>query len=186
MKKLILISVLVLIVLIAGCAETPQDPFQKTFGGVVLHFRANLNEAKNVPVYPNETVLKSVLLNKNVEGIGIAYVPNDTENSYYLAASYELAYKLTIINRYYFNETKAIDSVPVNSSLEAFSMASFQRPIIMLMGPPQTDQTAVNVAGYLITVQGSSFEESELNRTYNELDLATDKLLLVLIKELSI
>lgn len=186
MKKMFLISTLVLIVLIAGCAETPQDPFQRTFGGVDLHFRANLNEAENVPVYPNETALRSVLLNKNVEEIGIAYIPNDTENSYYLAASYELAYKLTIINRYYFNETKTIDSIPVNSSLEALSMASFQKPIIMLMGPPETNQTLVNVVGYLITVQGNSFEESELNRTYNELDLATDKLLLVLMNEISI
>lgn len=185
MKKSILMVGLILIILIAGCIET-QDPFQKTFGGVDLHFRANLVEAEKVPVYPNETVLRGILLNKNVEEIGIAYISNETENSYYLVASYELAYKLTIINKYYFNRTKSIDSIPVNSSLEALSMASFQKPIIMLVGPSETNQTLVNVVSYLITVQGKSFEEDKLNRTYNDLDLATDKLLLVLMKEVNI
>jgi len=182
MKKII--SLMILIILISCCIGEPSNPFQREFAGVKLNFRANLDEAEKVPVYPNETVLRNVLLNNYVEEIGIAYIPNETENSFYLASSYELAYKLTIINKYYFNKVKPIDSIPVNSSLEALFMSSIQKPIIMLVGPPKTNSTLVNVVGYFITVQGESFEEN--NRTYNDLDLATDKLLLVLMKEVSI
>ena len=178
MKKII--SLIILVILASGCVEESSNPFQKEFAGVKLNFRANLDEAKKVPVYPNETSLRDIILNYDVEEIGIAYVPNETQNSFYLAASYELAYKLTIINRYYFNMTKHIDSIPVNSSMEALPMASSQKPVIMLLGPDQTNSTLVNATGYFITIEGKTFEE--INRTYNDLDLATDKLLLVLMK----
>jgi len=177
MKKIILLTLL--IIFVSGCIET-YNPYQKEFAGVKLDFRANLDEAKNVPVYPNGIALRNVILNENVERIGLAYVPNDTVNSFYLAASFELAYKLTIINNYYFNRTKLIDSIPVNSSSEAFSLASVQNPIIMLLGPSETNSTLVNVSGSFIEVHGKSFEE--VNRTYTDLDLATDKLLLVLME----
>lgn len=170
---------MILVIFISGCIET-YNPFQKEFAGVKLNFRANLDEARNVPVYPNEIALRGVILNENVEEICLAYIPNDTINSFYLAASYELAYKLTIINKYYFNRTKLIDSIPVNSSSEALSMASIQKPMIMLLGPSETNLTIVNVSESFIEVHGKSFEE--VNRTYNDLDLATDKLLLVLME----
>lgn len=177
MKKIILLTLLV--IFISGCVE-PYNPFQREFAGIKLNFRANLDEARNVPVYSNETSLRDVILNENVEEIGLAYIPNDTVNSFYLAASYELAYKLTVINKYYFNKTKPIDSIPVNSSSEALFMASVQKPIIMLLGPSETNSTLVNVSESFIEVQGKSFDET--NRTYNDLDLATDKLLLVLME----
>jgi hypothetical protein len=182
MKKIIF--ALALTIMIAGCVQETYDPTVMDFAGMTIHFRANLDEARHVQVYPNETSLKYTLLNNEVEGIGIAYIPSATENSFFLAASVELAYKLTVVNKYYFNITKSIESIPVNSSLEALSMASSRRPVIMLMGPSQTNQTIVNAAGSFITVQGNSFDES--NRTYNDLDLATDKLLLVLMKRINI
>jgi len=183
MKKLILMTIL--IVLIAGC--TSSDPYHKSFAGLNLEFRANLDEAENVTVYPNETILKNILLSDDVKEIGIAYIPNDTENSFYYADSYELAYKLTIINRYYFNKTKIIDSLPLNFSSNAFDKASSQRPVILLLGQSQTNITSIEVypTSYVIILKGKSFQEAELNRTYTDLDLATDKLLLVLMKESS-
>jgi hypothetical protein len=177
MKKIILLMLLV--ILISGCVES-YNPFQREFAGIKLNFRANLDEARNTPVYPNETSLRNVLLNENVEEIGLAYIPNDTVNSFYLAASYELAYKLTVINKYYFSMVKPINSIPVNSSSEVLSMASSQKPIIILLGPSETSSTLVNVSESFIEVHGKSFEE--VNRTYNDLDLATDKLLLVLME----
>jgi len=178
MKKIILI--IILIILLSGCVENSYDAYSKEFAGINLRFRANLDEARKVPVYPNETTLAAVLLNNDVEEIGIAYVPDDSQNSYYLADSYELAYKLTIINKYYFNKTKPLSSIPLNSSLEALTIATKQKPVIMLMGPSQTNSTLINVVGYFITVQGKSFEE--INTNYTDLDLATDKLLLVLME----
>lgn len=198
MKNSILLAIIVLAVLgllfreqIIGIFTTSTPPveeltpFQKKFAGLTLNFRANLDEAEKVPVYPNETVLRDVILNNNVEEIGIAFIPNETENAYYLAASYDLAYKITVVNKYYFNTVKSIDSIPVNSSLEALFLATSKRPIIMLVGPSKTDSTIVNVAGYFITAQGKSFEE-ESEKSYNDLDLAVGKILLVLMKEISI
>jgi hypothetical protein len=180
MKKIILI--IFLIILISGCVET-YNPFQKEFAGIKLNFRANLDEAKTVPVYPNEMSLRNVILNESVEEISIAYIPHGNEsieNSFYFADSFELAYKLTIINKYYFGVVKPINSVPVNSILEAYSLSSSSKPVIMLIGPPHSNSTMVNVTNYFIEVQGKSFEE--VNRTYTDLDLATDKLLLVLME----
>lgn len=198
MKNSILLAIIVLTVLgilfreqITGMFTTltpPVEkltPFQKEFAGLTLNFRANLNEAEKVPVYPNETVLRDVILNNNVEEIGIAFIPNETENAYYLAASYDLAYKITVVNKYYFNTVKSINSIPVNSSLEALFLATSKRPIIMLVGPSKTNSTLVNVAGYFITAQGKSFEE-ESEKSYNDLDLAVGKIILVLMKEISI
>jgi len=198
MKNSILFAIIVLTVLgilfreqIIEIFTTSTPPveeltlFQKKFAGLTLNFRANLNEAEKVPVYPNETVLRDVILNNNVEEIGIAFIPNETENAYYLAASYDLAYKITVVNKYYFNTVKSIESIPVNSSLEALFLATSKRPIIMLVGPSKTDSTIVNVAGYFITAQGKSFEE-ESEKSYNDLDLAVGKILLVLMKEISI
>lgn len=198
MKNLILLAIIVLTVLgilfieqITGMftSLTPPveklSPFQKEFAGLTLNFRANLNEAEKINVYPNETVLRDVILNNNVEEIGIAFIPDEFENSYYLAASYDLAYKITVVNKYYFNIAKPIDSIPVNSSLEALSLATSKKPIIMLVGPSKTDSTLVNVVGYFITAQGKSFEK-ESEKSYNDLDLAVGKILLVLMKQTSI
>jgi hypothetical protein len=182
MKKLILM--LILIIFIAGCTETPRDPYQKEFAGLKINFRANLDEAEKIPVYPNETILRTILLNNKVEEIDVVYIPNVTENSFYLASSFELAYKLTVINKYYFNITKPINSIPVNSSLEAMLMSSESKPVIMLTSPYYVNETMVNVVGHFITAQGKSFEETD--RKYNDLDLAVDKLLLVLMKEVNI
>jgi len=181
MKKLILL--LAVVMLLSGCLESPNTPFQKDFAGMKLEFRANLDDAASTTVYPNEAALRDLILNDNVKEIGVAYIENETENSFYLAASYELAYKLTIINRYYFNKTKNIDSMNLNSTSEAFDKASEYRPIILLLGPQQTNITSVEVypSGYVIMAKGKTFSED--NRTWNDLDLSVDKILLVLMEE---
>ncbi|MEM5778284.1 MAG: hypothetical protein QXD43_00395 [Candidatus Aenigmatarchaeota archaeon] len=179
MKKIVFLTIL--IVLTAGCIEKPLTSYQKKFAGLTLNFRANLTEAEKVLVEPDENALRNVLLNYNAEEFGIAYIPNETENAYYLAASYELAYKLTIINKYYFNRVKFIDSIPVNNITEAFLIAKEEKPIILLLGESQTNLTAVKVfpTGYVVIAYGGNF--SEIDRKYNDLDLAVDKILLVLM-----
>ena len=187
MKKSILLVILALIVLGAFfiflvISTENLSSFQIKFAGVILNFRANLTEAENISVYPDEKTLRDIILNDNVKEIGVAYIPNETENSYYLAASYELAYKLTIINRHYFNKVKTIDSIPLNSSSDAFDMASEIKPIILLLGPTKANITSVEIypQGYVIMAKGESFQE--VNRNYTDLDLAVDKILLVLMK----
>lgn len=185
-----------LIILIAGCVDRS---FEKEFAGQTLHFRANLNEAKEISVYPNETALKDTLYNPYTRNIIIA-MPNNTDKpAFYLAAAYELAYKIVIVYKYYEGDAIVLQSSGNNKNCLRFNatgrslcietlvsddlnLAGFDvQPVILMLGPPYANQTAVTVKDYLITVEGKSFDET--NRQYTDLDLAVDKLLLVLMNQ---
>ena len=197
MKKLILISLIFLIIIFSACV---QDPYKRDFAGVTLRFRANLNEADKVPVYPNETALGRLLMNSEIKRIVISYIPNDSENPYYLAASYEIAYKLTIIYKYYYGDTRVIDTGNENETCLLFIetnrtmciqplaidskdelITTDVQPAFLLLGPSQTNETSVRVEENLIIASGKNFEEED--RTYTDLDLAVDKILLILMGE---
>jgi hypothetical protein len=172
--------------------------YEKYYAGDVRHFRANLNEAEKIPVYPNEETIKNVLLNPEVFKIYIAFFPDETENSYYFASSFEVTNKLAIIFRHILGEDvqtfKDVDessclvfypdkqircfkSFPINSTDEL--IPSFVEPVILLLGPSHANKTAVTVYNFMIILEGKSFEE--VDRTYTDLDLAVDKMLLVLM-----
>lgn len=176
-------------------------PFSKEFAGQTLKFRGNLLEADKVPVYPNETAIKDVLLGPNIRRINIAYVANDSENAFYLVSSFEFAFKTVIVYKYYFqgagdvivnqtedpketclhfteaNRTLCIQSVALNNKNGIIT--NDYEATVLLLGPSQTNETSINVQGNLITASGKSFEEN--GRTYTDLDLAVDKILLVLM-----
>ncbi|MFQ6020584.1 MAG: hypothetical protein ACE5J4_01010 [Candidatus Aenigmatarchaeota archaeon] len=182
MKKLL---TMLLVVVISGCIASTTNyvminPYTVKFANVTLHFRSNLNEAKKIPVYPNEQALKDVLLDQYVRKIGIAYISNESENPFYYVTSYELAYKLTIINKYYFRKAKPVSSYSINNTEEPYNVSVRHIPIILLLGPSHANQTAITVKDYVITVEGLSFEE--IDRKYTDLDLAADKLLLTLME----
>ena len=173
-------------------------PYERYYAGDVRHFRGNLIEAAKVPVYPNELSLVNVLLGSDAFKIQIAFFPNDTENSYYFASSFEITNKISIIFRSIIDTdvstfqssdgssclsfssgayVRCFKSVPINSTDEI--SPNVQEPVILLLGPSRANKTAVTVDNYLITVEGKSFQET--NRTYTDLDLAVDKLILVLM-----
>ncbi len=178
MKKLAVAIMIASIVLVSGCVRT-QSPYEREFAGNTIHFRANLDDAANVSVLPNDAYLIEALLSPSVQRIGVAFVPNETENGFYAADSFELAYKLVVAQKAYYNRTILVDSIPVNSTSEAFKMSSAEYPVIMLLGPSQTNVTGVFVQGSFITVEGASLDETD--RDYTDLDLATDKLLMVIM-----
>lgn len=165
------------VILISACLSS-YDPYTREYAGQEIHFRADLSEAEKIPVYPDEETLRDVLLSRDVIRVFVAYFPNETENVYYLADSFELAYKLTIIYKHKFNHVNRIESLPINSTDEL--VPTYVEPIILLLGPTQANQTAVTVENNLIIVEGESLEETD--RIYTDLDLATDKLLLVLME----
>ncbi len=179
MKKIMFIAIIFSIILISGCIST--NNYQRDYAGVELHFRGDLSKAQDIDVYPGEDALKNVLLNNDIEKIKIAFISNETENAYYLADTYELGYKLTIIYRYKFNETKKMESVSLNTTEEAYTLYNETEPVILLLGPSQANETSIRVNENLIILQGQSFDKTD--RTYTDLDLSTDKLLLVLMGE---
>lgn len=175
-KHLFIIGIIFTIILISGCAQ--KNPYQAEFAGQTLNFRADLSEAAKTKVYPNEQALQNVLSNPNIEKIKIAFIPQQEENGVYGVVSYELAYKLTIINKHYYQQVLPIESLAVNSTNDL--MVTEGEPVILLLGPKTgAKQTAVSVFGSMIILEGKDFSEEQ--RSYTDLDLAADKLLLVLM-----
>ncbi len=174
MKKF---AILILIVFVSACIS---NPYQRTYKGVTFNFRANLNEAEKVMVYPNEQAVKDLLLSRYVNKIVITYIDNPEENGFYAVDGFEFSYKMTIINRALFGEPKNIEAYNVSSIEEARNISDNLVPVVMFLGPSLANKTAVTVDGSVIFVEG---KELYNDRSYTDLDLATDKLILVLIGE---
>lgn len=201
-KSLIIFIIFVLIVFVIifqlNNSGSFKDSYSLFYEGDVRHFRANLFEANKTPVYPNENSVKDVLLNPDVYKISIAYFPSETENGYYLASSFEITNKLGLVYRHYYTGqvetfkeedgsscllfpeeriTKCFKSLPINSTDEL--VPTTVEPVILLLGSYHANKTAITVKNNLIILEGKDF--SETNRNYNDLDLVTDKMLLVLM-----
>jgi len=199
---------MLIVILTLGClAPRERTPYEKYYAGDIRHFRANLKEAEKILVYPDELTLKNIFLDPEVKKIYISFIPNETENSFYFASTFEITNKLTIIFRYNFQGENYIDiystedgstclvfysreigdvlmekcfkSLPLNSTSDAFQIAKRTEPVILLLGPSQTNSTMVSIRDYVITAEGRDF--SEVDRTYTDLDLSVDKILLVLM-----
>jgi hypothetical protein len=205
-KILAIAAIIVFVIILSIILSNPEfhlTPYQKYYAGAVRNFRADLNEAEKVPVYPSEDTLRNILFNPEVYKISIAFIPNESENSFYLADSFEITNKMIIIYRHYMGDevqtfededgssclifypnrqVRCFKSLPVNSTDELNSTPT--EPVILLLGPSYASQTAVSIYDFLITVEGKSFQE--VNRTYTDLDLAVDKMLLVLMETSSI
>jgi len=175
-----------------------KDPYTLFYEGDDRHFRANLYEANKTPVYPNESAIENVLLNPDIYKIYIAYIPNDNENSYYLASSFELTIKLSLVYRHYlpvnvstfkdpdnsscllfqeYERAICFLSFPINSTSELAPTST--EPVILLLGPSQANKTAVNVSNNIITIEGK--DVTQVDRNYNDLDMAVDKVLLYMM-----
>ena len=201
-KKIVVIAIiLVFVIILSIILSNPEfhlTPYQIYYSDGVRNFRADLNEARKVPVYPSEDTLRNILFNPEVYKIDIAYFPNDTENSYYLASGFEITIKLGIIYKNFLgNETQTFEEddgstclifpnrnvrcfrpVAINSTDEL--NPSPTEPVILMLGPSHANQTAVSIYNFTITLEGKSFQE--VNRTYTDLDLAADKMLLSLME----
>jgi len=175
MKMLVILT---LVIFVAACIS---NPYQRSYHGVTFNFRANLNEAEKVAVYPSEQAVKDLLLSRYVNKIVLAYIDNPDENGFYAVAGFEFSYKMTIINRALFANPKDIEIYNVSSIEEARNMSDKIVPVVMFLGPSLANKTAVTVDDSIIFVEGKELYTEE--NTYTDLDLATDKLILVLMGE---
>ncbi|MEM7820626.1 MAG: hypothetical protein QW751_00270 [Candidatus Aenigmatarchaeota archaeon] len=176
-KTYILIILVLILLIFSGCIHK-QASNQRLFGGKLITFRADLDEAAKVPVYPNETVLLATLRDPQVNWVYLAYIPNETENGFYAVTGYELAYKLTAAYKAMLGRVPAIRDMPLN---ETPQQPARDELIIWMRGPGAgANQTAVSVDRGIIIVEGPDF--SEVNRTWTDLDLAADRLLMVMME----
>jgi hypothetical protein len=197
-----LVAAAAIILFILWSSNVFLTSYERYYAGDVRHFRGNLDEAAKVPVYPDETSLVNVLLNPEVYRIKIAFIPNDTENSFYFASSFEITNKMSIIFRsilgvnvttfktedgssclmFHPDEyVRCFISVPINSTDELTENS--MEPVILLLGPSNANSTAIYVDNNTVILEGKSFEE--VDRTYTDLDLTVDKMLIVLMDRTS-
>jgi len=177
MRTKTIVALLVLAVLVSACVAQP-DPYKMNVGGQKMTTRANLEEAAKVPVYPDASTLKSVLLTPDVGVIKIAYIPANESNGFYTVAGFEISYKMTIIQKAVFGDYPNIEGLVLNSTDEAYKLASVRSPVILMRAG--AERTAVTVDGNVVIVEGKDMTEE--GRAYTDLDLAADKLLLSLLE----
>ena len=176
-EKASMMLAVMLVIAAAGCLgqDTTPGPKQMKYANNTLNFRAPLTLAAQVPVVPSEDTLKMLL--SEPQPIAVAYVPNDSLNGFYAAASFELGYKLTIYYKAAFGESAEIVSLPVSGSDEV-SAAAANQTVIFLVG--NADRTSVLVHANVIEVDGKDMTEN--GRDYTDLDLAVDKFLITVLK----
>jgi hypothetical protein len=169
----------------ACIGQAKANPYQLTFGGAKLTFRANLEEAAKTPV-SNENEVRAILLNPSIRGVQLAFIPNQsaaprggTITGFYLVDGYELAYKLTAIYGTYFGGDVLLSTLSVNSTGEVLTAANSTMPVIMMqIGEGPTKVTA-DPDNHVVYVSGADMSQN--GRDYTDLDLAVDKLLLILM-----
>lgn len=142
------------------------------YDGIVLNFRADLKEARNIAVYPSEQVLYDALVNPSVENITIAVKPAGEENPIYSVQTFELVTKLEIayltlgLNPNFDREPLIIESYE-NLTGEP------QNPVIALVHPIYSNETEIRIENDVVFVKA---------KDYKDFDLAIAKLLMVALR----
>ena len=146
------------------------------YNGLILNFRSDLKEANKIPVYPGETQLYLDTMHPLVKNVTIAFKETE-ENGYYAAEAFEITYKMTLA---YYNlfgsvisNTTRVPGFDVQTVDQyAHLPGKIQNPIIAIVHPDYANETAVRNEGHVTYISG---------KTYEELDLAVTKFLMVVL-----
>jgi len=142
--------------------------------GEIIAFRGDLNKAVNVPVYPSEQAVWNQILTIGngsiVKNITIAFKDaGESENPYYIIQEIELHNKIG------FLFLKKYDFIPGFKAIEVESYENLpgliQAPIIAIVHPEFSNETAIRVDGHVILLKA---------KTHEDMDLVTAKLFIIL------
>ena len=168
------VSLLIILVYLAY-VYLPRPVYNADYYGIPLTFRADLNEADKVPVYPNEGYLYYELRGGLAKNITIAFVPIEGGNDIYSAEGFEVTYKLSLM----------FSLLGMNVTINAMNVTNYanlpgkiQNPIIALVHPKFSNETAVRLDGHVIHISGLPSNDVT---PYRNLDLATVKFLMVVL-----
>jgi len=138
-----------------------------TYKGREFFFRDDINDAKRVPVYPDEKTVHDMFWDNSITNITILFKPLPTGNQYYSVENFELTYKLLIMykmNGYekYFSaeEINSYDNIQTSNNVLK----------IALVAPTFTNQTYIEGKNNVIYINA---------KDYRDFDLATIKTILV-------
>jgi hypothetical protein len=170
------IALILLLVAVSLCV---QSPYEREYAGLKVPFRANLNEAEKISVYPSEDSLNNLMLNPQIINVTIYFFPNDTENAYYSLAAFELSNKLEVIYKANYGSLKKITGIPIENNTSV--IISKFAPGILFLGPSKANETSVSVNETvgMVTIRAANL--TFVDNKYNDLDLAVDKFLMVLM-----
>lgn len=196
-KKILIPIIILLIILILGHQAIidfvtiddsyVQQNITKSAEHIVLfeeyrmQFRAPINQSELIQVYPNEQALQDIFLSKDLETVQIVIISNETVNGQYILVSHALAVDIPLILEKKIGTKPEVKAQGVNSTEDAFILASSTEPVIMLLHPSMSNRTAITIEENVIFLEGESFELVE--NDYFDLDRAAGKLMLTLMEE---
>jgi len=146
----------------------PYEPITAVnYYGKIINFRVDLRKADGIPVYPSDSALYLELMHPLVQNITIAVKPvNGTENAYYGIEAFEIT---KLLYGYARIGTKPGFNA-INVSSYEHLPGKIQNPIIALVHPVYSDETAIRIENHVIFIKAKNYEE---------FDLATVKFLIV-------
>lgn len=176
-----IVLLLLTLAILAGVIYTLVDTFlvpkpitSWNYYGQILNFRADLREADEVPVYPNENAIFLDLVHGLAKNVTFAYKYIDepvSENSYYTVQMFQIVRNIIPAYEHFwkfrpdfnFTEVDSYENLP----------GKIQNPIIAIVPPPYSNETAIRNEGHV------TFLKAE---TYEDLDLVVTKLLMIALK----
>jgi hypothetical protein len=165
-KKVLFSLVLVISILLVTyyLVNIPKPIYSWNYHGNMIGFRADLKEAKKVPVYPFEAALYNEINSQLIQNITFLFKPADeSENPYYILQEIEIVQKLTLL----FKRIQISPGFDANKT-ESYEniFGKIQNPIIVLVHPRYANETSVTVTpNHVIYIQGKSNKEFDMATT---------------------
>jgi hypothetical protein len=142
------------------------------FFGITIPFRTDLYKANNISVYPDNDTVYNMMWGQQLENITIVWV-NSSENNMVAVEAFEITYKMNLAYKHIGN----LNGVTINVMFNHMVVDSYDNltatennPIIALVPPMFSNETAVRAENNVIYIKG---------KTFGEFDLATVKFLMV-------
>jgi len=148
------------------------------YRGMTLTFRTDLRKADKVPVYPGETEVYLDTMHPLAKNVTIAFKDaGEGEYGYYATEAFEITYKMKLAYIHLVGSEEGSTSKVPNFDVEAVKEyanlpGKIQNPIIALVHPIYANETAVRNEGHVTYISGKSYED---------LDLATTKFLMIVL-----
>jgi hypothetical protein len=174
-------AIIVILVVVIGIASvyiiyhfypSPTDTKSYNFFGIRIPFRTDLYKANNISVYPDNETVYNMLWGPQLKNITIVWV-NSSENNMVTVEAFEITYKMNLAYKHIGN----LNGVNINVVFNHMEVSSYDNltatennPIIAIVPPIFSNETAVRAENNVIYIKGKTFEE---------FDLATVKFLMV-------
>lgn len=169
--KIVLLILSVVILSVIVYQTSPKPIMSWNYHGRIIHFRADLRAADKVPVYPNEDAIYLDLVHGLAKNVTIVYKYIDepkSANAYYPLQIFQIVYNIMPAYEEVWKFKPNFNSMEVESYENL--PGKIQNPIIAIVPPPYSNETAIRNEGHVTFLKAKSYED---------LDLVTTKLLMI-------